>query len=100
MESNYDEDMLAFGPYPPPLKARIRSEIGHLSNDCCADALCDLLDLGVRRFVLGHLSRENNTPEIARQTAAAALQIAGMREGFDYTLGVCEPANTKKAVIF
>ena len=100
LESNHELNMLLNGPYPYPLKMRVSGAKGHLSNDDCARELVKLVESGTTRLFLGHLSRENNTPEIARQTAAAALQIAGMREGFDYTLGVCEPANTKKAVIF
>ena len=100
LESNHELNMLLNGPYPYPLKMRVSSAKGHLSNDDCARELVKLVESGTTRLFLGHLSRENNTPELAEQTALAALQIAGMREGFDFTLGVCPPANTKKAVIF
>ena len=100
VESNYDEDMLAFGPYPPPLKARIRSEIGHLSNDCCADALCDLLELGVQRFVLGHLSRENNTPQRALACSRSALTRMGAAAHRDYELTVAPVGNMEKPIVF
>ena len=88
LESNYDEDMLDFGPYPLPLKARIRSEVGHLSNDVCAETVCELLESNVRRFVLGHLSRENNTPDRAFSCTHSALKRIGAVEGRDYTLQV------------
>ena len=100
LESNHELNMLLNGPYPYPLKMRVSSAKGHLSNDDCARELVKLVESGTTRLFLGHLSRENNTPELAEQTALAALQIAGMREGFDFTLGVCPPVNTKKAVIF
>lgn len=100
LESNHELNMLLNGPYPYPLKMRVSSAKGHLSNDDCARELVKLVESGTTRLFLGHLSRENNTPELAEQTALAALQIAGMREGFDFTLGVCPPANTKKAVVF
>lgn len=100
LESNHELNMLLNGPYPYPLKMRVSGAKGHLSNDDCARELVKLVESGTTRLFLGHLSRENNTPELAEQTALAALQIAGMREGFDFTLGVCPPANTKKAVIF
>ena len=100
VESNYDPDMLAFGPYPPPLKARIRSELGHLSNDCCADAVCDLLELGVQRFVLGHLSRENNTPRRAFSCSQAALTRLGAKEHKDYELAVAPVGNMEKLIVF
>lgn len=100
LESNHELNMLLNGPYPYPLKMRVSGAKGHLSNDDCARELVKLVESGTTRLFLGHLSRENNTPELAEQTALAALQIADMREGFDFTLGVCPPANTKKAVIF
>lgn len=100
LESNHELNMLLHGPYPYPLKMRVSGAKGHLSNDDCARELVKLVESGTTRLFLGHLSRENNTPELAEQTALSAMQIAGMREGFDFTLGVCPPANTKKAVIF
>ena len=100
LESNHELNMLLHGPYPYPLKMRVSGAKGHLSNDDCARELVKLVEGGTTRLFLGHLSRENNTPELAEQTALSAMQIAGMREGFDFTLGVCPPANTKKAVIF
>ena len=100
LESNHELSMLLNGPYPYPLKMRVSGAKGHLSNDDCARELVRLVESGTTRLFLGHLSRENNTPEIAAQGARAALQIAGMKEGFDFELSVCPPANTKKAVIF
>ncbi|MBR0508755.1 MAG: MBL fold metallo-hydrolase [Clostridia bacterium] len=86
LESNYDEEMLEYGPYPPPLKARIRSGIGHLSNDDCAAAAALLLQSGVRRFVLGHLSRENNTPTLATVCTRNALKRMGAVPDRDFEL--------------
>lgn len=100
MESNYDPEMLSYGPYPPSLKARIRGETGHLSNGDCAAALCSLLDLGVRRFVLGHLSRENNTPQLALASARRALNRMGAAEGRDYELWVAPVANMARPIVF
>lgn len=73
VESNHDTDMLAYGPYPVYLKRRILSDRGHLSNQSCANLVRRLAEGGVRRVVLGHLSRENNTPEKAMQASAQAL---------------------------
>ena len=80
--------MLTYGPYPPPLKARIRSEVGHLSNDVCADTVCELLEMNVRRFVLGHLSQHNNTPDRAFSCTHAALKRLGAVQDREYTLQV------------
>ena len=60
LESNYDEAMLRCGPYPYPLKRRIASDSGHLSNDSSALEARTLVDSGTTRLVLGHLSKENN----------------------------------------
>lgn len=98
IESNYDEDMLEYGPYAPPLKARIRSKTGHLSNHDCAEAVCNLFERGVRRFVLGHLSRENNTPERAFSCTNAALKRMGAVEGRDYILKVAPVGKMDKII--
>ena len=100
LESNHELSMLLNGPYPYPLKMRVSGAKGHLSNDDCARELVRLVESGTTRLFLGHLSRENNTPEIAEQSALSALQIAGMKRGFDFELGVLPPVNSKKAVIF
>ncbi len=93
IESNHDVAMLRSGPYPYTLQKRILSDIGHLSNDACADALRALVNKGTTHFILAHLSRENNTPEIAYNTATAALHEMGALENRDYILKVAEPEN-------
>lgn len=91
IESNHDVSMLMNGSYDRWLKQRILSQEGHLSNDACAVEIQHLAAAGSTRFVLGHLSRENNTPEKARSTADAALKAMNLREGKDYTLSVTPP---------
>ncbi|MCI8497573.1 MAG: MBL fold metallo-hydrolase [Clostridiales bacterium] len=100
MESNHDVRMLQNGGYPYYLKRRILSVTGHLSNDACACELPALAQSGVTRFVLGHLSRENNFPDIARQTALCSFSEHGMREGTDFTLTVAPQENEEKVMIF
>lgn len=73
LESNHDVDWLLSGPYPYYLKQRILGACGHLSNNDAAFLAQRLASSGTRQFVLAHLSRENNTPERARQTMALAL---------------------------
>jgi len=91
IESNHDVAMLMNGSYDPWLKQRVMSSRGHLSNDACAVELQYLVSTGSTRFVLGHLSRENNRPELAESTAAGALDSLRMRRGIDYTLDVAPP---------
>ena len=69
IESNHDEEMLRYGPYPVYLKRRILSDSGHLSNACCAQLARKLALGGTKQIILGHLSRENNTPALAMQAA-------------------------------
>ena len=78
LEANHDVDMLLAGPYPYPLKQCILSRRGHLCNEDCGRALIALHERGVRNVILGHLSRENNTPELARVTIEAMLESAGI----------------------
>ena len=101
VESNHDRQMLRDGPYPAYLKARILSSRGHLANEDCASALVRLAQTGCRRFLLAHLSRENNTPQRALQTSLAALEAAGLRRDVDFTLDVAPPENTAgRSILF
>lgn len=68
LESNHDIEMLKVGPYPWHLKKRILGDSGHLSNEKAGEVIAYLIEKGTRRFLLGHLSRENNFPELAYQT--------------------------------
>ncbi len=69
LESNYDPGMLAGNRrYPPGLKARIRGSGGHLSNGEAAELLFGLRGERLRRIVLSHLSKENNTPDTAKNS--------------------------------
>ena len=75
LESNYDRHMLATGPYPPMLKELIGSDKGHLSNIDCAESLKRTMN-EKRKIFLAHISRNNNTPDAARETVA---EIIGVR---------------------
>ena len=77
IESNHDEQKLRNGSYPVYLKRRILSERGHLSNANCALLARRLAEGGTSRIILGHLSRENNRPELALAASRAALEGTG-----------------------
>ncbi len=77
IESNYDGYMLTDGAYPQELKDRISHGAGHLSNDVCAQTVASLLHPGLRHVFLCHLSGNNNTPQLAYDCTAAALEEAG-----------------------
>lgn len=74
LESNHDLDMLKVGPYPWSVKQRVMSRTGHLSNNAVADFLTNDWDRSAHILVLAHLSENNNHPEIARMSAAMALE--------------------------
>jgi phosphoribosyl 1,2-cyclic phosphodiesterase len=77
IESNHDRDMLKVGPYPWPLKQRIASNTGHLSNDETARWIREDFDGRAEHIVLAHLSRQCNHPELARLCALEALDAHG-----------------------
>jgi phosphoribosyl 1,2-cyclic phosphodiesterase len=69
LEANHDLEMLRNGPYSWELKQRIRSEVGHLSNEAAGEALAELAGKGqLKAAFLAHLSQNNNRPELALQT--------------------------------
>jgi phosphoribosyl 1,2-cyclic phosphodiesterase len=77
LESNHDLDMLKVGPYPWSVKQRVMSRVGHLSNMMMSEYLARDLDCATSRVILGHLSEQNNHPEIVRMIAAEALERRG-----------------------
>ncbi|MDE5756299.1 MAG: MBL fold metallo-hydrolase [Clostridia bacterium] len=83
LESNHDIDMLREGEYPFILKQRIMGKNGHLSNDDCAQAVLELARNGTKRFLLAHLSQDNNTPELAFDCTAKNLEKNYFTEGQD-----------------
>ncbi len=99
LESNHDLKMLQNGPYPAELKIRIAGEKGHLSNAAAASELTSLLKSGTTRFILGHLSENNNLPTLALRTSEAALIDAGAKKGSDYLL-FCALKENRSVIYF
>lgn len=77
LEANHDIDMLKVGPYPWPVKQRVMSRVGHLSNMVMSDYLMQDLDSCTANVILGHLSELNNHPEIVRMIATQTLEARG-----------------------
>ena len=100
LESNHDIAMLQSGDYPYHLKRRILSDRGHLSNIACAEEAVKLIKKGTSRLFLGHLSTENNFPELAYQTTFSALESVGAKEGVDYILKVNAKENNDGIIRF
>jgi len=79
VEANHDDRMLLEGPYPWYLKQRVGGRMGHLSNGEAAMLLERVGGEATRAVVLAHLSERNNTPALARNAVAVALERAGCR---------------------
>lgn len=88
LESNHDTEMLKCGRYPWPLKQRILGEKGHLCNEIAGEVITHLAKAGTKQFLLGHLSQENNFPELAYKTVSNALLEANINPLKDIYLEV------------
>ena len=98
LEANYDLQMLTNNiRYSPSLKARIRSDRGHLSNGDSAAFARELVSSGTVSILLGHLSQHNNTPELAMRAAESKLAEAGALRGRDYMLETADVVGNGKA---
>lgn len=87
IEANHDVDLLKAGTYPYHLKQRILSHTGHLSNEKAGQSLARLYARGLRRAILGHLSRENNFEELALETVRCMLRSEDIPdEAFDVSI--------------
>lgn len=89
LEANHDVNMLEVGPYPYPLKQRILGDRGHLSNEACGRLLGEILHDSFRTVMLGHLSKENNYPELAFRTVTVEVEIGdNPYKGSDFPIRV------------
>lgn len=91
LECNHDADMLANGPYPPVLKARVGGRFGHLDNAAAASLLLQIDCSALQHVVAAHISEHNNTPQLAQQALAGVLGcgedwvgVAEQDSGFDW----------------
>jgi len=98
LESNHDISMLKMGRYPWPLKQRILGDQGHLCNDMAGKVVAHLVQNGTKCVLLGHLSQENNFPELAWQTAANALAEKNLMPGEGFHMEVARRDRTSSIV--
>ena len=99
LEANHDVSMLEAGSYPYELKKRILGRKGHLSNDAAGEAAVSLVQRGVRAIMLGHLSKENNFPELALTSVTCALREAGWEPGRDVMLSVASRSAHSELIV-
>ncbi len=91
LEANHDVHMLQVGPYPYYLKQRILGERGHLSNETAGKLLSRLLHDNMQAIVLGHLSKENNLPELAYESVRVEVTMSDTDySGNDFPLYVAK----------
>lgn len=91
LEANHDVHMLQVGPYPYYLKQRIPGERGHLSNESAGKLLSRLLHDNMQAIVLGHLSKENNLPELAYESVRVEVTMSDTEySGNDFPLYVAK----------
>ncbi len=99
IESNYDLDMLKNGPYDYMLKKRVGGPDGHLSNTDCAEMIRHLLENGTHQFILGHLSENNNLPELAFNTVKHYLSQNYYTLDEDYSLWVANRYEPSRGLV-
>ena len=80
LESNYDPEILRLCRYPYRLKQRISGLNGHLSNSSAGKTISALIPTGLYKVMLGHLSKENNFPELAYKTVVEEINSKGFKE--------------------
>jgi phosphoribosyl 1,2-cyclic phosphodiesterase len=88
IESNHDVEMVKVCRYPYFLKQRILGDNGHLSNETTGKLLCELINYGTNKVLLGHLSRENNFPELCYKAVTNILESNNIKVGKDIKLEV------------
>ncbi len=100
LESNYDYSMLYNNiKYPTFIKNRIDSKLGHLSNDDCSDVMIRLIKKSSKRFCIGHISTDNNTPEIVMNHILNKLSLFNINLNRDYLLDILPQYNKSGSFI-
>ena len=92
LEANHDVKMLQLGPYPYPLKQRILGDRGHLSNELSGQLLSRVLHDDMKYIFLGHLSKENNMPELAYEAVKTEVTLSPLNgyKGDDFCISVAK----------
>ena len=101
LEANHDVRMLQAGTYPYPLKQRILGEKGHLSTEMSGQLLGQVLHDNFKHVILGHLSKENNFPDLAYETVRLEIELGdNPYKGDDFPLHVAKRDEISPKIIF
>ena len=99
LEANHDINMLQVGPYPYYLKQRILGNKGHLSNEASGKLLSRVLHDNLQNIVLGHLSNENNLPELAYETVRLEITMDDSKyKADDFAISVAKRSCPSPAI--
>ncbi len=100
LEANHDVNMLQVGPYPYYLKQRILGDRGHLSNENTGRLLCRILHDRLKCVLLGHLSKENNLPELAYESVRMEINMGeNPYQASDFDIRVARRSEVTPAVV-
>jgi phosphoribosyl 1,2-cyclic phosphodiesterase len=99
IEANHDVKMLEAGKYPYYLKKRILSDVGHLSNETSAKLISTLYNKQLTHVILGHLSNENNFPELAYESVKLVLNNCSHINGDNLSLSVASRSSNSNLVV-
>ncbi len=100
LEANHDVNMLQVGGYPYQLKMRILGERGHLSNELSGQLLCELLHDNMKYVLLGHLSNENNFPDLALKAVKMEVTLGdNPYKASDFQIEVASRSNISERII-
>lgn len=101
LEANHDVNMLQVGSYPYYLKQRILGNRGHLSNENSGRLLSRILHDHLQKVVLGHLSKENNLPELAYETVRLEINLAdNPYKAGDFPIRIAERSDVSEMITF
>ena len=101
LEANHDVNMLQVGSYPYYLKQRILGNRGHLSNENSGRLLSRVLHDNLKKVILGHLSQENNLPELAYETVRMEIDLAdNPYHGGDFPIQVAKRNEVSEMICF
>lgn len=98
LESNYDETMLKNGPYPAVLKNRILGDYGHISNEVSAKFLAAVFNQNLKNVFLAHISKNNNTPDLAFLTFKNILSEFRIKVNSDFLLHISKDFGPSKLI--
>ena len=90
LEANHDIEMLKRGPYPYSLKQRILGLYGHMANNSAGSLIGEVFSGRMKNIFLGHLSAENNTPDLAYGTVTDILEKSGISAGRDVNIALAQ----------